>query len=400
MSLQRKKILLGSFIFISLYGAALTYAAMTYVAPSTVQDPVGAPGTYTVGFATAPNEVLYTNSSNQLASDAGFTRVPTMVDLPDQSIGNKTLTTMQNTANTNGIANVGSSSVLLINDSFDHLNAYTIGLAGEAVQMSSGTIDKLVGLGGVSINNGSGVVTQAMGTASVVVNSGSGSITNGYGFFSNKIDGTNKYGIYVDVDDTTNVLRELQLHDESPLKLFDKDSSNFIALKSPSVLLTDTTYTLPLADGSSGQFLKTDGAGNLSWDTPAGGGGSSDIQTATIHVSSAEILALNTSPVELLPAPGAGKAIDLVSLVVRQNFVTTQYDGGFMAIFPSLYFGVGNISDNISGTQLDFTSSRITKMTMNGLMVENEPLYLGTSANPTNGDGTLDFYITYRIIDL
>jgi len=31
-------------------------------------------------------------------------------------------------------------------------------------------------------------------------------------------------------------------------------------------------YTLPTADGTSGQFLKTDGSGTVSWGTPAGGG--------------------------------------------------------------------------------------------------------------------------------
>ena len=30
-------------------------------------------------------------------------------------------------------------------------------------------------------------------------------------------------------------------------------------------------YTAPAVDGTAGQFLSTDGAGNLSWDVPAGG---------------------------------------------------------------------------------------------------------------------------------
>lgn len=30
-------------------------------------------------------------------------------------------------------------------------------------------------------------------------------------------------------------------------------------------------YTLPISDGSPGQFLSTDGSFNMSWDTPAGG---------------------------------------------------------------------------------------------------------------------------------
>jgi hypothetical protein len=37
-------------------------------------------------------------------------------------------------------------------------------------------------------------------------------------------------------------------------------------------LAADWELTLPENDGNSGQFLKTDGSGNTSWDTPAGAG--------------------------------------------------------------------------------------------------------------------------------
>lgn len=47
--------------------------------------------------------------------------------------------------------------------------------------------------------------------------------------------------------------------------------TSYIALKAPS-LAGNVTWTLPTADGSSGQFLKTNGSGTLSWDTISGGG--------------------------------------------------------------------------------------------------------------------------------
>ena len=58
------------------------------------------------------------------------------------------------------------------------------------------------------------------------------------------------------------------------LKFYDAgDISNYIHVKAPS-LTADTTYILPTADGSSGQYLQTDGSGNLSFSTitvpPAG----------------------------------------------------------------------------------------------------------------------------------
>jgi len=46
------------------------------------------------------------------------------------------------------------------------------------------------------------------------------------------------------------------------------NGSNFVALKAPNTLAGNTTYTLPVAYGTAGQFLKqSDGAGTLEWDT-------------------------------------------------------------------------------------------------------------------------------------
>jgi len=43
------------------------------------------------------------------------------------------------------------------------------------------------------------------------------------------------------------------------------NGTNYIGLKAPASLSADLTFVLPSTDGTSGQFLKTDGAGNLSF---------------------------------------------------------------------------------------------------------------------------------------
>ena len=45
------------------------------------------------------------------------------------------------------------------------------------------------------------------------------------------------------------------------------NGTNFIGLKAPNAVTADTTFTLPDGDGTNGQFLKTDGSGNLSFGT-------------------------------------------------------------------------------------------------------------------------------------
>jgi len=51
------------------------------------------------------------------------------------------------------------------------------------------------------------------------------------------------------------------------------------------------------------------------------------LKTATVTVSSAELLALNASPKTLIAAPAAGKALILVAAELWLDFATTKYAG-------------------------------------------------------------------------
>jgi hypothetical protein len=52
-------------------------------------------------------------------------------------------------------------------------------------------------------------------------------------------------------------------------------TSGYVGL-SPAAVAGSTTYTLPTADGTSGQFLRTNGSGTLSWASASAGGGAQD----------------------------------------------------------------------------------------------------------------------------
>ena len=62
------------------------------------------------------------------------------------------------------------------------------------------------------------------------------------------------------------------------MRWFDDAEDNYIGFTAPGVLTGDTTWTLPITDGSLGEILSTDGSGNLSWATNSAGG---EINTAT-----------------------------------------------------------------------------------------------------------------------
>ena len=57
------------------------------------------------------------------------------------------------------------------------------------------------------------------------------------------------------------------LRAQNEIRYGDSDSSHYIGLKGAATISSSFTLILPTADGSSGQFLKTDGSGNLSFAT-------------------------------------------------------------------------------------------------------------------------------------
>lgn len=77
---------------------------------------------------------------------------------------------------------------------------------------------------------------------------------------------------------------------QGELRLNDADSSNYVALKSPSTVSSNVTWTMPSTDGTVNQILKTDGSGNLGWMTS----GISVISAATDYVSTGRLNADQT----------------------------------------------------------------------------------------------------------
>ena len=125
----------------------------------------------------------------------------------------------------------------------------------------------------VTITNGNGTITiasTASGTGDVV---GPASATDNAIARYDLTTGKLIQNSGVTIDDSDN----LTLPAQADLRFSDSDSSNWVAFQAPATITTNVTWTLPSVDGSSGQFLSTNGSGTLSWATGGGGGGSSVI---------------------------------------------------------------------------------------------------------------------------
>jgi len=62
----------------------------------------------------------------------------------------------------------------------------------------------------------------------------------------------------------------LDMTNALPIRFQDSSGAPFVALKAPSSVSSNVTFTLPGADGNAGEFLKTDGSGNLSFSIVQG----------------------------------------------------------------------------------------------------------------------------------
>ncbi len=110
----------------------------------------------------------------------------------------------------------------------------------------------------IAISQGSGAnVTIATGKTKIVYLDGAGSgaaVVDALGAIEDLIkSGTNAS------------LTQLNITAQGDLRLEDSSGGEYVALQAPATVGSNLTFTLPSADGSSGQVLKTNGSGVLSF---------------------------------------------------------------------------------------------------------------------------------------
>jgi hypothetical protein len=87
------------------------------------------------------------------------------------------------------------------------------------------------------------------------------------------------------VNGSANFSNTVTVRSTSTLAFNDGDNSNFVALKASDIVSSNLTFTLPAADGSSGQVLSTNGNGVLSFATPSSGAPTWSVATSTALVN-------------------------------------------------------------------------------------------------------------------
>lgn len=145
-------------------------------------------------------------------------------------------------------------------------------------------------------------------------------------------------------------------------------------------------------------ILATDGSGQIY----------SPYSITTVNISSSQILSMGTSPIELLPAPGANNYYDINYIILEFTRNTTEYvytdspvvwiGGSEFAILTEFF-----IKGLAPKKWVKLTPSAINvngdgNATWSSIHVLNENVYLQSllTNNPTGGDGTMRAIICYR----
>lgn len=128
-------------------------------------------------------------------------------------------------------------------------------------------------------------------------------------------------------------------------------------------------------------------------------------QTVKVTVSAAELLALATTPKDLIAAQGSGLVTCPILITGKYQFGTTAYD------FPTgLYIAFSTIlSQTVSLCNITTASINATNDVSGSLvagssfstqdrLIANDKLQISCATNPTVGDGVLELSITYITI--
>jgi hypothetical protein len=183
----------------------------------------------------------------------------------------------------------------------------------------------------------------------------------------------------------------LSLRTRSELRFFETDNNNYIGFKAPATISSNIMWTLPSVDGDAGQFLRTNGAGVLSWASAGGGpGGSTPPGGSNTHIQYNDVGAFGgdgsftfdaaTTTVNIPTLIGAG-----VATFTNSTTSTTATTGAV-----KVTGGVGIQGQlNVAGATNKFTASTASSSPTTGAVVITGGLGVGGSVNVNGTVSTL-----------
>jgi hypothetical protein len=150
----------------------------------------------------------------------------------------------------------------------------------------------------------------------------------------------------------------ITLNAQSDVRFADADSSHSVGFQAASTVAANVTWTLPSADGTSGQFLSTNGSGTLSWASTSLGGFTADRAIVSNGSGVLAVSATTATEIGYLDITTLGTSAASKAVTSDANGVTTFADGvneGYTAV---------TMSSNTA--TLDFRAGNVFQLTLSG----------------------------------
>ena len=129
---------------------------------------------------------------------------------------------------------------------------------------------------------------------------------------------------------------------------------------------------------------------------------------AVLTLTAAQILQIQSTPIQVIPAPGVGYFVQIQQVVFKYSFGTTQYTVGGAVPAWVLYYNGGADATAVSvsnSTFMNGTQNGVALAVLTGINDGNYPadfdnlavnVKIGAGgANPTGGDGTITIEVWY-----
>src|SRR6056300_1253843 len=136
------------------------------------------------------------------------------------------------------------------------------------------------------------------------------------------------------------------------------NGTNFVGLKAPNSVVSSQTYTLPSADGTAGQFLKTDGSGGLAFETVnqfitlSDGSATDQYNTSeTLLFTGGQSITTGVTNAKL----STGGQLTLGSSTLTLGATTTDIAGLTSLVVDSLTINGSSITTTASNTDINLT---------------------------------------------
>ncbi len=130
----------------------------------------------------------------------------------------------------------------------------------------------------------------------------------------------------------------------------------------------------------------------------------SSLQSASLVIPSAQVLALNTTPQTIVEAQGTGKAIEVISASVKLSFNTTAYSVANTVLLEASGANQRQaeaiIFDSTVSTVRSFIIHQAASATDTQIIANAALQVKAKSADPTLGDSDVEVFVLYRVIDI